>query len=196
MATFADKPTLEGERVRLRPMVAGDAASLWSDSRDAESNRLTGTHAEFTEEQIDRWCAGRADHDDRLDLAVVDPASGAWLGEVVVNDWDPDNRSCSFRIALSPGAQDRGVGTEATRLLVMYVFDQIAVPAVNRISLELYDFNPRAIAVYEKIGFVREGVLRQALFWDGEYHDAILMSMLRSDRAAHRPGDPSAGALS
>jgi len=105
----------------------------------------------------------------------------------VINEWDFDNHSCSFRIALSAGARNRGLGTEATRLIVGYVFDEIDDPAqVNRLSLEVFDFNERAAAVYEKVGFVREGVQREALFWDGMFHDAITMSILRRDRASHQ----------
>ena len=184
MATFVEKPTIRGERVVLRPMGAADAGSMWADAHDEEINHFTGTHADFTEEQIAQWCSTRADQHDRLDLAVTDPTTGAWLGEVVVNEWDPDNRSCSFRIALSAGARDRGIGTEATQVLVDDVFDQITDPPVNRISLEVYDINQRALAVYERVGFLREGVLRDALRWRGGFHAAIVMGMLRRDRAA------------
>lgn len=155
---------------------------MWADAHDDEITFFTGTHTEFTREQIDRWCASRAEQIDRLDLAVTDPDTGDWLGEVVVNEWDPDNRSCSFRIALSAGARDRGVGTEATRLIVDHVFDNIVGPPVHRISLEVFDFNQRGVAVYEKVGFVREGVLRDAVRWQGVFHDAIVMSILRDDR--------------
>ena len=186
MPTFADKPTITGARVALRPVVASDAASMWADVHDDEINAFTGTHADFTEEQISQWCATRIEQGDRLDLAVTDRTTGEWLGEVVVNDWEPDNRSCGFRIALSAGARDRGVGTEATRLLVDYVFSEIDDPPVHRLALEVYDFNPRALTVYERVGFVREGVLRDALRWQGEHHDAIVMSLLRDDWGADR----------
>ncbi len=183
MTTFSDKPIIRGERVVLRPLVAGDAAAMWLDAHDEEANRLTGTHAEFTRPQIEHWCASRAEQPDRLDLAVTDLVTGEWLGEVVINEWDPDNRSCGFRIALTAAARGRGLGTEATRLLVDHVFTAIDDPPVHRISLEVYAINPRAIAAYERVGFVREGVLRDALRWDGEYHDAIVMSLLHRDRA-------------
>jgi RimJ/RimL family protein N-acetyltransferase len=49
---------------------------------------------------------------------------------------------------------------------------------LHRIELGVFDFNPRAIHVYEKLGFKREGVLRDYLFSDGAYHDQILMSIL------------------
>ncbi len=182
MASFVHKPTLTGDRVALRPIVAADADDMWADLQDDEGTRLTGSHGRFERHQIDAWCATRALQTDRLDLAVIDRTTDRWAGEVVVNDWDADNRSCGFRIALGPGGRDRGLGSEATRLVVDYVFEEIDDPPVNRLSLEVYEFNRRAIAVYENVGFRREGILRDALLWDGEFHDAIVMSILRADR--------------
>ncbi|MCO8129422.1 GNAT family N-acetyltransferase [Acidimicrobiia bacterium EGI L10123] len=178
MSPFTPKPTITGETVVLRPLVATDAQDLWDDVNDDEARRLTGTHADFTRDQIDRWCATRIDQDDRLDLAVVDRSDGAWLGEVVIHDWDPDNRSCGFRIALRSAARGRGVGTEATKLVVDHVLSD---PEVNRVSLEVFDFNERARHVYRKVGFVEEGTLREALWWGDEPHDAIVMSILRRE---------------
>lgn len=179
MSSFTDNPTIVGERIVLRPLVASDAESMWLDLHDEEANRLTGTHGGITRDQVDDWCATRQDEDDRLDLAVVDVTTGQWLGEVVINEWDADNSSCSFRIELSASARGRGVGIEATRLVVDYVFDELPV---NRLELEVLAFNPRAMAVYERVGFRAEGRRRQALHWDGEFIDAIMMSIVRSDR--------------
>lgn len=185
MTTFADKPTITGERVVLEPITIDHARAMFASLDDAESNRLTGTHTEFLLSEIETWAASRPETDDRLDLAVLDRATGDWLGEVVVNDWDPENRSCGFRIALAPTARDSGFGTEATQLIVDYVFDEIDTPPVNRLQLEVFVFNPRALAVYERVGFKREGIMRQALRWDGEFVDAVLMSIIRSDRPEH-----------
>lgn len=52
---------------------------------------------------------------------------------------------------------------------------------LHRIELEVFTYNKRAAHVYEKIGFVREGVRRHALFYNHEYHDVILMSMLEDE---------------
>jgi RimJ/RimL family protein N-acetyltransferase len=182
VTSFADKPTLHGDRVVLRPLTGDDAPSMYADLGDAEGLRLTATRERFTFEQIERWCATRAVADDRIDLAIVDRATGEWRGEVVINEWDPADRGCSFRIALSASARDRGIGTEATRLIVDHVFDVIDDPPVNRLELEVFAFNPRARHVYEKVGFRYEGTRRQALRWEGEFVDAILMSIVRSDR--------------
>ncbi len=108
-----------------------------------------------------------------------------WFGEAVIDEVDVDDRSCSFRIALSASARDRGVGTTVTRLVVDHAFS--AWPDLHRLELEVYDFNPRAIAVYRKVGFFEEGRRRDALWWGDEPHDAIVMSVLRPDWVCPRP---------
>lgn len=182
MTGFADKPTLTGDRVLLRPIVAADANAMWADLHDEESRRLTGTHQTFERSVVEQWCATRIDQRDRLDMAVIDRATGAWAGEVVINELDEDNLACGYRIALGPGGRNRGLGTEATRMIVDHVFDTIDEPRIHRLELEVFAFNPRAMAVYEKVGFVREGVRRDALYWDGEFVDTVVMGIIRSDR--------------
>jgi RimJ/RimL family protein N-acetyltransferase len=61
---------------------------------------------------------------------------------------------------------------------------------LNRVELEVYDFNPRARHVYEKVGFVLEGVRRQALLFEDAWIDAHDMSILASEWAEHH-GHPS-----
>jgi RimJ/RimL family protein N-acetyltransferase len=178
--SFADKPVLHGDRVTLRPVRAGDAAGLFV--IDDETRRLTGTFKDpdWTLERLEQWYISRAAHDDRIDLSIVERATGEWAGEVVLNELDVRNQSCGFRIALQgPRFYGRGLGSEATRLVTDYAFD---VVGLHRIELEVYDFNPRARHVYEKAGFVREGTKRDALRWDGQWVDCHLMAMLARDR--------------
>jgi RimJ/RimL family protein N-acetyltransferase len=180
--SLADKPTLSGDLVVLRPVTAADAAFLIDD--DTEANRLTGSHLRgLTMAQKEAWYATRGDFDDRLDLAVVDRASGLYAGEVVLNDLMAEDRSCNFRICLlgSPN-RDRGLGTEATRLILAHAFETVGL---HRVELEVYAFNPRARRVYDKVGFVYEGTKRDALRWDGEYVDAHTMSILEEEWARH-----------
>lgn len=180
--SFADKPTLTGDLVTLRPVRVSDAQASALD--DPEVRRLTGTHQEISPEDLERWYATRGAHDDRLDLAVVERATGETTGEVVLNGLDVHNRSCGFRIALfGHRFFGRGLGTEASRMILAHAFETVGV---HRVSLEVYAFNPRARHVYEKLGFVYEGTKRQALCWQGEWVDAHLMAMLADDWALAR----------
>jgi RimJ/RimL family protein N-acetyltransferase len=177
MHELADKPTIEGTRIVLRPVDVADAEDFLA-SMDDEGQRLTGTHRTFTLDVVRDWFATRGATTDRWDLAIVERTTGRWIGELAILDWDADNRSCGFRIALAPGSRDQGYGSEATRLVVDRVFTDLPV---HRIQLEVYAFNGRAQRVYERVGFVAEGVLRDSLRWDGQYHDTVVMGVLRPD---------------
>jgi RimJ/RimL family protein N-acetyltransferase len=143
--SLAVKPTLTGDMVVLRPVTVEDVDLIPAD--DAEAMRLTGSHPRpepLSREFMREWYATRADHDDRLDLAVVDRVTGRFAGEVVLNELNPDDESCSFRILLCGDAnRDCGLGTEATRLILRHAFENVGL---HRVELEVYDFNPEPSA--------------------------------------------------
>lgn len=192
--TFADKPTLAGDLVVLRPFVDDDLVAMAAAIRDPEVGRLTGS-AHSTAEAADvpdeatlrDWYSTRNDQPDRLDLAIVDRESGECVGEVVLNEWEEGNSSCNFRILIGPAGRDRGLGTEATRLILGHAFEALGL---HRVSLEVYAFNPRGQRAYEKVGFVCEGIRRDALLFDDEWVDSILMAVLDREWATHH-GHPS-----
>jgi len=174
---FRDRPVLHGEHVRLEPLGPAVLEDYLRALDDPEVRRLTGSHATHDRSAVERWLATRGEHADRADWAVVRASDGAFLGEAVLNDLDPDNGSCNFRILLAGPHQGRGYGTEATRLAVGHAFAR----GLHRVSLGVFDFNPRARRVYEKCGFVVEGRSRDALHWDGRWHDEILMGVLAGE---------------
>jgi RimJ/RimL family protein N-acetyltransferase len=173
-----NKTLIEGEKIILRPFRAEDAEPLWDSMHNENINRLTGTHGTFTREMIDAYVQRQIANDDdtRVAFIIALPDDSRAVGEVVINEIDDDNHSSNIRIALFDEADTgKGFGTEAMRLMVDYGFRQ---RDLHRISLTVYAFNPRAIRSYEKAGFSREGVMRDALYWDEAYVDAIMMSIL------------------
>ncbi|QNE37537.1 GNAT family N-acetyltransferase [Leifsonia shinshuensis] len=169
-------PTLTTERLTLVPLGPAHFDGTWASLHEPEVMRLTGTHTAFTEEGVRDWLAGLARLEGRADWAILRTADGAHLGEVVLNDVDADNRSAGFRIMLgSPQWFGAGYGTEATRAVLQHAF---ATVGLHRVELEVFAFNPRAQRAYEKAGFVVEGRRRDALRWDGEWVDAIVMGCL------------------
>lgn len=173
------KPILVGASVVLRPISAADATAMFDSLSDSESMRLTGTQENFTFEQVQQHCERIEKADDRADFAIALKDNAQYIGEAVLNDIDWENRSANYRIALAHNSLfGKGYGTESTRLIVDY---GIRILNLHRIELEVYDFNPRAQHVYEKIGFVREGIRRDVLLWEGAYHNAIVMSILEHE---------------
>jgi RimJ/RimL family protein N-acetyltransferase len=164
---------LHGPRVTLRTLAEGDAAEMLRAVRDPELRRLTGTHRVFTEADVLEWARSRADAPGRYDWAVVETATGTYLGDCSLNEIDEDNQTAGYRIAIRrPGV---GFGTEATDAVLAFAFGELGL---YRVELEVFAYNARAQRSYEKSGFQVEGVKRSALRWDGERHDVIMMAAL------------------
>jgi RimJ/RimL family protein N-acetyltransferase len=173
---FGDQPVLTGELVRLEPLTEAVLADYLAGLTD---QGLTGTHASFDPAQVEQWLRSRPEQHDRADWAVLRRRDGMFLGEAVLNDFDADNASVNYRIWLAGSqAYGQGYGTEATRLVLDYALGSLGL---HRVSLGVLDFNPRARRVYEKCGFRLEGRLREALRWEGRWHDELVMSVLSTD---------------
>jgi RimJ/RimL family protein N-acetyltransferase len=81
-------------------------------------------------------------------------------------------------VMLHPDHRGRGLGVEATRLLVRHlVFDL----GYHRVQLEVYGFNERALGLFERAGFVREGARRRAYDRHGDWVDGVLFGLVRED---------------
>lgn len=107
------------------------------------------------------------------------------IGTIGLHELDLVNGSAGLGIVIGdPADTNRGYGSDAVRALLAFGFGQLRL---ERIWLDVYDFNERARHVYERVGFVEEGVLRHALFRDGAFHDDHRMAILRDDWAAGLP---------
>lgn len=183
LEVLVDQPVLHGRTVRLEPLGPDVLEDYLRGLQDPEVRRLTGTHAVHDRAAVERWLRGRAAEHDRADWAVVRASDGQFLGEAVVHELDVDNASAGYRVWLSgPDARGQGHGTEVTQLVVAFALD---VLGLHRLALEVFEHNGRARRAYETCGFVVEGRLRDALLWEGRRHDALVMSVLRTDA---RPG--------
>jgi RimJ/RimL family protein N-acetyltransferase len=76
------------------------------------------------------------------------------------------------------GHWGRGYGSDAIGALLRWAFDNLNL---NRIHLTVWSYNTRAIRCYEKCGFRHEGIMRQARYYDGQYHDEWVMAILRDE---------------
>ncbi|MEC0232688.1 GNAT family N-acetyltransferase [Paenibacillus alba] len=111
---------------------------------------------------------------------------GIWLKDQekligVVNLINIDNVSRNAEFSIMIGDQDyhnKGIGTLATQLILNHAFVHLNL---HRIHLTVLDYNFPAIRLYEKVGFQKEGVLREAIFKDGEYRNVIQFSILKKD---------------
>lgn len=177
---------LTGKRVYLRPMENEDldlfyAKALW----DREGRRLTGTQTVFTRRGVQNWFDKNATDESRIDLIVCLEENDQPIGDIAVLDIDHQNRNAVVRIAIFDHEfWGNGYGTEAMSLLLEYGFGMLNL---HRVGLDVFSFNKRGINAYKKLGFKQEGIIRDALFYDGEYHDSVLMGV-KEDEFIKREG--------
>lgn len=176
MVDLSYKPHLVGEKVILRPFRDGDFPLIEECIVDDEVIKLTGSTPTFDRESVIHWYNTRNEQTDRLDLAIVDGKLDTLVGEVVVNLYDEKKQSMNFRILIGPRGRNRGLGTEATQLMIDYVFTNTAL---NQLTLSVFAFNPRAMKVYEKVGFIVESIDENELEFEGKWIDSINMILTR-----------------
>lgn len=170
---------LIGEKIYLRTLNAEDAERYYQMLYVPETRRLTGTQKHYTREQIEQYVDSKASDTSSVLLLIALNDSNDIIGDIAIQDIDSINRSSTIRIAIDQEKyQGKGYGSEALLLMLEYGF---GVLNLHRIELEVYRYNERAAHVYEKLGFAREGVRRETLFYNHKYHDVIVMSMLEDE---------------
>lgn len=185
---FKHKPIITGERMILRPFKEDDFDEMIVILNEPDVRMLTGSAVNeeecaepFSEADLDKmraWYASRNEQIDRMDLAVIDRQTGYLVGEAVLNEYDEVTRNVNFRILIGKSGEGRGIGSEATKMILQYAFE---VLLLHKVSLEVFSFNPRAERVYVKNGFLLEGVRREDFRFQDEYIDTRIYGMLKSD---------------
>lgn len=173
------QPTLCGDLVRLEPMGVKHLDGLWPMFADEDVRAGTGTMHQFAREQIRAGLAKASSREDRADWAIVRRKDDVVLGEVVLMDLDEDNGSMTYRISLlGPEVFGHGYGTETTRLVRDFALGPLGL---HRLALEVNAYNAAAIAVYTKVGFILEGVRRDAGRREDGWYDVHDMALLETD---------------
>jgi RimJ/RimL family protein N-acetyltransferase len=174
-------PTWERDGFLIRPAEPEDAENYFLQSYcplEKEVARLTGCKEVFSKEEVVSFFLKSLKDADRRYFLIFAP-DGRIIGESVINEIDWDLRCANFRIGIFHAAdQGRGIGTWATEVTRDFAFE---ILKLHRLELDVFSFNPRAEKAYQKAGFRREGVLRDAVFDGDAYADDILMAILEDE---------------
>ena len=171
-----------GERIRLRAVEEDDLPRFVDWLNDPEVIRGIVVYLPLSMAEEKRWYEGMLQRPpEERPLMIEIQHEGGWLpiGDIGFHAIDWRARAAEIGIVIGDKRfWNQGYGSEAMRLMLRHAFHTLNL---NRVSLQVYADNPRAIRAYEKVGFVHEGRLRQARYYDGEYFDVLLMSVLRSE---------------
>jgi RimJ/RimL family protein N-acetyltransferase len=172
-------PTIAGRRVTLRWLTSDDAPAVlkifgdpeviryWSSPplRDLEAAHelVTEIHDLFAARELFQWGVCPADRDEVIGTCTL---------------WHVDlpHRRAEVGFAIAHRAWGQGLGTQALALLIDFCFTTLGL---HRLEADVDPENARALRLVERLGFQREGYLRQRWHHLGELRDTVLLGLLR-----------------
>jgi aminoglycoside 6'-N-acetyltransferase len=166
-------PVLREANLTLRPVTAADLPAILAVLSDPTVVRWWGPYDE--EKVVDEF--GPEQEEEAVFMIEVE---GAVAGIIQFGEeLDPDYKHASMDIALAEAFQGKGVGRRAIGLVARYLFEE---RGHHRLIIDPAEANANAISAYRRVGFRPVGVMRQyESFGGGEWHDNLLMDMLRPD---------------
>lgn len=189
MSAFKENSQISPGPLALRAIERRDIPSLRAWKNDPSARRWVGDGAlTFSEEDMERWFDRTEALIDRERRWIVEER-GRPVGFVGLYGIDPVRRHAEVGILLDPEARGRGIGGEATRLLLDEAFN---VLNLHRLFLHVLADHRIARKMYKRCGFQEEGRLRQHNFKAGRYMDVMVMGVLAGEHAA-REGEERGG---
>jgi ribosomal-protein-alanine N-acetyltransferase len=171
--------TIDTERLQLRWIEAGDADALFTIFSDPQVVRYWSTPP-WTERQqarddiaraIDAFASGTG-----MKMAVLLRATGAMIGYINFYAFYDSNRRCDIGYAMASAHWGKGYQTEALKAMIDFGFRELNL---NRIEADIDPRNDGSARVLEKLGFEKEGFMKERWIVNGEVCDTAFYGLLK-----------------
>lgn len=173
---------LLGNNIRLRPLQNGDETLFFRWRNDLEYIGLTRSfrlpkHQSVEQEWLESVMNDKSNKNIYFIIETIADSNAVGFVQLSTIDWI--SRNCMFGIAIpEKNFRGKGFGKEVMKLLFDYVFNFLNL---KKIALEVISFNANSIHLYEKLGFKKEGELKQHYFWNGSYHDVLIYGLFKEN---------------
>lgn len=165
-------------KITFRPLNIVDAELFYDWLSDYEVIRYS--QSRFLKKQtkvvVKAWLSDIIRSSDGYTTGIVDTDSSKLIGYAGITNLSKQNKSGEYFILIGDkNYWSKGYGTEVTKHIIDHGF---TVLGLHRIQLTVSSINVGGVKAYKRAGFKKEGILRDACFRDGKYHDKIIMSIL------------------
>ncbi|TFH27585.1 MAG: N-acetyltransferase [Promethearchaeota archaeon] len=174
---------LEGTRIRLVAPRKEFIPTFTKWMNDREVLQYLLMYKPLTLETEEQWFDQMITHENSLLFSILTLPSPENENETLIGNVsiDIDHRNGVGSLGIIIGEKKywgQGYGTEALRLLIAYAFDTLNL---QRIEIEVFSSNPRALVCYKKVGFTEEGRKRRRYYVRGQYIDTIQLGLLKEE---------------
>lgn len=170
---------LKGNIIYLRPITLSDVTETylsWLHDEQVMSGIATSG---YTLDKLKQYVSERLDKKQIAFFAICDVITNEHIGNIKIDFHD--SKANVSELGLLIGNKNywgKGVGYEACKLAIEYGFNEMHL---RKIYLAVYENNPHAKKLYEKLGFKTEGILRKHIMASGELNDKCLMGLFKEE---------------
>jgi diamine N-acetyltransferase len=169
---------LKTERLYLRPMFEEDAQFIVDMRNNPKILNSLFSYRMITVQEHLNWYKNNLNNDNRIDLMICKKDDNMPVGTVNLANIDYKNQKAEFGIMISESFWNKGYAYESSQRFIDYSFDEFNL---NKIYLEVLKENKTAINLYEKLGFIEAGILKEDIFKNGKFKDVLIMSLFSDD---------------
>jgi RimJ/RimL family protein N-acetyltransferase len=180
---------LRGKSVRLAALSKDDLPTFSRWYEDAGFSRLLDAvpAAPKSVEQWEKWLEETEEDKDSFIFSIRLTQGDVLIGYLELDGILWNHRNCWIGIGLGDRKNwGKGYGREAMELVLKFAFHELNL---HRVQLSVFDYNQRAMNLYEELGFTKEGVFREHLERDGQRFDMHLYGLLRNEWENQRSSD-------
>jgi diamine N-acetyltransferase len=167
---------LKNEKIILRPISIKDTHFILELRNNSEIADQFFSDEPVYDFEHNEWLSSR--NKDDLDFIIVENDTQKEVGRIYLTNINYRHQKGEYGIVLHSDFRGKRIASDASHLLLEYVFNNLPI---NKIYLEVFESNTKAIHLYEKIGFQKEGVFKEEYFKNGTFQNVCRMSLLRED---------------
>jgi len=168
-----------GQKVRLRPVESVDADNFFKYGKDYddEADRCCDQihfprNCEQLKEAVTRWSEAKPKNDEFF--LIITDLEDQPVGCINIHHCDRRNGTFQYGLGINRQFRKQGFALDAIKIVLKYMFGELRY---NKVNAHVYAFNEASVKLHEKLGFVREGTLRNMIYTDGSFHDEIVFGM-------------------
>jgi len=182
MLTFGEFPQLQTERLILRRMTLDDLGFYFRHFSDPDIARLTAFEPprdlKAAEEELRMFCIDNFQQGTGIRWGIEGKGEHKLIGTCGYHQWAKGDFRARIGYDLGAPYRRQGLMTEALRAMIRYGFEAMRL---NRIEVLTSPQNIASIRLLRKLGFTREGVLREYTHFRGSFEDDSCLALLRSE---------------
>lgn len=174
-------PTLRGARTTLRWLTSTDIPALYAVFSDEDVNRYWDGWRMTSLADAEAYLAEIEDCFRRRTLfqwGIADRA-GRIVGTTTLLNLSEKHGRAEIGFAVGRAHWGQGLGRDSAATLIRFAFDELGL---HRIEADADPRNDRSLRLLERLGFEREGLMRQRYCANGEWQDAVFLALLRPEQ--------------